>query len=132
MGLLEEPRYILKNVCNEFYEMPENTIRERTFCCGSGAGLGSDENMEMRLRGGFPRANAVKYVQEQFGVNLLTCICAIDKASFPPLLEYWAPGVEVAGVHELVGNALVLKGEKERTTNLRGEFLEGKETEDHV
>jgi Fe-S oxidoreductase len=123
MGFFEEPRYILRHVCNEFYEMPENTIRERTFCCGSGAGLGADENMEMRLRGGFPRANAVKYVQEQYGVNLLTCICAIDKASFPPLLEYWAPGVEVAGLHELVGNAMVMKGEKERTVNLRGEPL---------
>jgi hypothetical protein len=88
--------------------------------------------MEMRLRGGLPRANAVKYVQEQFGVNLLTCICAIDKATLPPLLEYWAPGVEVAGVHELVGNALVLSGEKERMTNLRGEPLEKKEREDHV
>jgi len=123
MGLIEEPRYILHNVCREFYEMPENTIKERTFCCGSGAGLGSDENMEMRLRGGFPRANAVKYVKEEFGVNLLTCICAIDKATLPPLMEYWAPGVEVAGVHELVGNALVLRGEKARTTNLRGEPL---------
>jgi Fe-S oxidoreductase len=132
MGLLEEPRYILENVCDEFYEMPENTIRERTFCCGSGAGLGSDENMEMRLRGGFPRANAVKYVQEQYGVNLLACICAIDKATLPPLLEYWVPGVEVGGVHELVGNALMVKGEKERTTNLRGEPLEMKEGEDHV
>jgi len=132
MGLLEEPRYILENVCDEFYEMPENTIRERTFCCGSGAGLGSDENMEMRLRGGFPRANAVKYVQKEYGVNLLACICAIDKATLPPLLEYWVPGVEVGGVHELVGNALVVKGEKERTTNLRGEPLEKKEGEDHV
>jgi len=132
MGLLEEPRYILENVCDEFYEMPENTIRERTFCCGSGAGLGSDENMEMRLRGGFPRANAVKYVQKEYGVNLLACICAIDKATLPPLLEYWVPGVEVGGVHELVGNALVVKGEKERTTNLRGEPLDMKEGEDHV
>jgi Fe-S oxidoreductase len=123
MGLLEEPRYILRNVCGEFYEMPSNTIKERTFCCGSGAGLGSDENMETRLRGGFPRANAVKYVQEQFGVNLLTCICAIDKATLPPLLEYWVPGVEVAGIHELVGNALMLQGEKKRSTNLRGEPL---------
>jgi Fe-S oxidoreductase len=123
MGLLEEPRYILRHVCPEFYEMPENTIRERTFCCGSGSGLGADENMEMRLRGGFPRANAVRYVREQYGVNLLTCICAIDRASFPPLLEYWVPGVEVSGLHELVGNALVMKGEKERTTNLRGEPL---------
>jgi Fe-S oxidoreductase len=132
VGLLEEPRYILRNVCNEFYEMPENTIRERTFCCGSGAGLGSDENMEIRLRGGLPRANAVKYVKEQYGVNLLTCICAIDRATLPPLLEYWVPGVEVAGVHELVGNALVLKGEKERTTNLRGEPIKGEEEELHV
>jgi len=64
MGLLEEPRHILKNVCRNFHEMPENTIREQTFCCGSGAGLGTDENLEMRLRGGFPRANAVKYVRE--------------------------------------------------------------------
>ncbi len=132
MGLLEEPRYILQTVCPEFYEMPENTIRERTFCCGSGSGLGSDENMEMRLRGGLPRANAVKHVQKEYGVNLLACICAIDKATLPPLLEYWAPGVEVGGVHELVGNALRVRGEKERTTNLRGEPLETKEGEDHV
>jgi hypothetical protein len=35
--------------------------------------------------------------------------------------------VEVAGVHELVGNALVMKGEKERTIDLRLEPLPGKE-----
>jgi hypothetical protein len=80
------------------------------------------------LRGGLPRANAVKYVHEKFGVNLLACICAIDKASFPPLLEYWVPGVEVGGVHELVGNALMMKGEKERTTDLRSEPLHGSES----
>lgn len=124
MGLIEEPRYIINNVSDYFYEMPDNTIKERTFCCGSGSGLGADENMETRLRGGFPRANAVKYVKEKYGVNLLACICAIDKAAFPPLLDYWVSGVEVAGIHELVGNALVMKGEKERTTNLRSEPVE--------
>jgi Fe-S oxidoreductase len=103
--------------------MPENTIREQTFCCGSGSGLGTDENLEMRLRGGFPRANAARHVRDRHGVNLLACICAIDKATLPPLLEYWAPGVDVAGVHELVGNALVMKGERERTTDLRGESM---------
>jgi Fe-S oxidoreductase len=123
MGLFDEPRYIIRSACRRFHEMPENTIREQTFCCGSGSGLGTDENLEMRLRGGFPRANAVKYVKEKHGVNLLACICAIDKATLPPLLEYWVPGVEVAGVHELLGNALVMKGEKVRTTDLRGEPL---------
>ena len=123
MGLLEEPRYIIRSACNRFHEMPENTIREQTFCCGSGAGLGTDENLEMRLRGGFPRANAVKYVRERHGVNLLACICAIDKATLPTLMDYWVPGVQVAGVHELLGNALVMRGEKVRTTDLRGEPL---------
>jgi len=121
MGLIEEPRYLIRNVCNNFYEMPENTIKEQTFCCGGGAGLGNDENMEMRLRGGLPRANAVKYVHEKHGVNILSCICAIDRAVLTTLMEYWVPDVRVSGVHELVGNALVMEGENERKTNLRGE-----------
>lgn len=129
MGLLEEPRVILRAVCNHFYEMPENTIREQTFCCGSGSGLGTDENMEMRLRGGFPRANAVRYVHERHGVNRLACICAIDKATLTPLMEYWVPEVKVGGVHELVANALVMKDEKpDRDSDLRGEkWLHGQD-----
>jgi Fe-S oxidoreductase len=132
MGLLEEPRYIIRKVCNHFYEMAEETIREKTFCCGGGAGLGTDENMEMRLRGGLPRAMAVKEVKEKHGVNRLACMCAIDRATLPPLMEYWVPGVEVTGVHELVGNALVMKGEKEREVGLRGEPLAGNEGDKNV
>jgi Fe-S oxidoreductase len=130
MGLIEEPRYVIKACCNQFTEMPENTIKEQTFCCGSGAGLGTDENLEMRFRGGFPRANATKFVHDRDGVNILLCICAIDKATLPPLLEYWVPGVEVGGIHEMLGNALIMKGEKERTTDLRGEPLAGVESEE--
>ncbi len=132
MGLFEEPRYVIKKVCNHFYEMPENTIREQTFCCGGGAGLGTDENMEMRMRGGFPRANAVKFVQEKHGVNRLACICAIDRATLHSLMEYWVPGVEVTGVHEMVANALMMKGEKERTTDLRGQPLQKMEGSEDV
>jgi Fe-S oxidoreductase len=126
MGILEEPRYIIKNVCNNFFEMPENTIREHTFCCGGGAGLGTDENMEMRLRGGLPRGNAVRYVQEQHGVNQLAAMCAIDRATLTTVCDYWAPGVSVTGITELVANAMVLTGENERTMNLRMEPIPGK------
>ncbi|MFW6324023.1 MAG: sulfate reduction electron transfer complex DsrMKJOP subunit DsrK [Desulfovibrionales bacterium] len=129
MGLLDEPRYVAKAVCKKFFEMPANTIREHTFCCGSGAGLNAGENMELRMRGGLPRANAVKHVHEKFGVNMLGCICAIDRAALPPLMEYWVPDVDVTGLHELVGNALILPGEKERETDLRAEPLPGKEEE---
>jgi Fe-S oxidoreductase len=129
MGLLEEPRYVIKNVCNNFYEMPAGTIREQTFCCGSGAGLNAGEDIDLRMAGGLPRANAVKYVHEKHGVNMLSCICAIDRAVFPPLMEYWVPEVDVTGLHEMVANALILPGEIERTTDLRGEPLLGMEGE---
>jgi len=33
--------------------------------------------------------------------------------------------VTVSGVHELLANALVMKGEKERTTDLRGDPIGG-------
>jgi Fe-S oxidoreductase len=127
MGIFEEPRYVIKNVCNNFFEMPENTIREQTFCCGGGAGLGTDENMEMRLRGGLPRGNAVKYVQDKYGVNQLAAMCAIDRATLTTVCDYWAPGVQVTGISELVVNAMILKGEKERTINLRLEPIPGME-----
>jgi Fe-S oxidoreductase len=127
MGMLDEPRYVIQNVANNFYEMPANTIREQTFCCGSGAGLNAGENMELRMAGGFPRANAVKHVHEAFGVNMLACVCAIDRAALPASMEYWVPEVEVTGLHELVANALIMPGEKDRETDLRGEPLPGME-----
>ncbi|KJU86173.1 reductase, iron-sulfur binding subunit [Candidatus Magnetobacterium bavaricum] len=127
MGLLEEPRYIIKKVCNNFFEMPEHTIREKTFCCGSGSGLNASENMELRLMGGFPRANAVKYVQNKYGVDMLACICAIDRAALTTLMDYWVPGVRVIGVTELLANAIKMKGENDRQTDMRGDPLSGAE-----
>ncbi len=112
--------------------MPANTIREKTFCCGSGSGLNAGEDMELRMAGGLPRANAVKYVHEKHGVNMLACICAIDRAALTSLMEYWVPDVDVTGIHEMVGNALNLPGQKERTTDLRSEPLPGMEGEENA
>ena len=130
MGMLEEPRYILNNVCNTFHEMPENTIREQTFCCGSGSGINTEEYMDIRLRGGFPRANAVRHVKETHDVDSLVTICAIDRATLPALMNYWNPGVSVYGLHELVGNALVMEGENKRTEDLREDPMAGFEDEE--
>ncbi len=130
MGFFEEPRYVLKHVCNNFFEMPESTIREQTYCCAGGSGLNTDEIMELRMRGGLPRGNALKYVQDKHDVNLMSCICAIDRATLIPLADYWAPGVAISGVHELVANAMIMKGEKKRTMDLRQETLPGMEGEE--
>jgi Fe-S oxidoreductase len=123
MGLLDEPREILRSVCRDFHEMPDDTIRERTLCCGGGAGLGADENMEIRLRAGMGRGKAVAHVRDAHAVNTLVTICAIDRITLGTVCDYWSPGVRVSGLHELVGNALMMKGEGPRTVNLRKEPL---------
>lgn len=105
--------------------MPEHTIREETFCCGAGSGLNSEEVMNLRMRGGLPRANAVRWVADHNDVNRVVCMCALDRAILPPLMNYWNPGVDVSGLHELVGNALIMKDEQQpRTMDLRQEDLE--------
>ena len=127
MGLYEEPRYVLSKVVNKFHEMPESTIREKTFCCGSGSGLNTSEFMDIRMRGGFARANAVQHVYKKYAVNTLATICAIDRATLTTLMEYWVPDVQVRGLHEMVGNALIMEGEGERTEDLREDEFEDTE-----
>ena len=79
----------------------------------------------MRLRGGLPRGNAVKYVQEKYGVNRLTAICAIDRSTLVTVCDYWSPGVSVSGITELVANAMSYEGENDRTLDLRLEPIPG-------
>jgi hypothetical protein len=86
--------------------------------------------MEMRLRGGLPRGAAVRHVQQKHGVNQLAAMCAIDRATLVTVCDYWAPGVEVTGITELVANALIFKGEKKRTMNLRLEPIPGMEEDE--
>jgi Fe-S oxidoreductase len=100
--LLDEPREIIHAACNNFIEMPSDTIREKTFCCGAGGGLLTDEVMPIRMAGGKPRAMAVKHTQ----ANYLATICAICKAQLPEVMKYWDVPVEVGGTLQLFTNAL--------------------------
>ncbi len=100
--LLEEPREIIRACCNNFVEMPADTIREKTYCCGAGGGLLTDEIMAVRMAGGKPRALAVKHT----GANYLATICAICKAQLPESMKYWDVPVEVGGVLQLLTNSL--------------------------
>jgi len=63
-------------------------------------------------------------------VNQLAAICAIDRATLATVCDYWAPGVKVTGITELVANAMVLTGEKKRTENLRLEPIPGMEADE--
>ncbi len=108
MGLIEEPRYILKNVCNNYVEMHPEASKEKVYCCGSGGGLLTGEIMDTRYAGALPRAMAMK----ETGANFIALICAVCKAGHTPIIEHYEIDATIGGVHELVGNALVMEGEK--------------------
>jgi len=103
------PREIIKASCNHFYDMPQDTIHEATFCCGGGGGLLTDDLMELRVKGALPRMEALKHVVEKHGVTHMAAICAICKSQFAKVLPYYGFQMDsIVSVHQLVSNAIVL------------------------
>ena len=108
-GQFALPRELIKASCNHFYDMPQDTIYEGTFCCGGGGGLLTDDLMEVRVKGALPRMEALKHVVDNYGVTHMAAICAICKSQFTKVLPYY--GFEMSAilsVHQLVGDAIVL------------------------
>ena len=113
-GQFEIPRAILRACCNHFHDMPADTIREGTFCCGGGGGLLTDDLLELRVKGALPRMEALRHVAEHHGVTHLAAICAICKSQFAKVLpQYGFEMDQIVSLHQLVGNALVLSGSRQ-------------------
>jgi Fe-S oxidoreductase len=103
------PREVIKASCNHFYDMPQDTIHEATYCCGGGGGLLTDDLMELRVKGAMPRMEALKHVVEEHGVTHMAAICAICKSQFAKVMPYYGFKMDsIVSVHQLVSNAIVL------------------------
>lgn len=112
-GQFDIPRAVIKAVCNNYVDMPEDTIREATFCCGGGGGLLTDDLMELRVKGAKPRMEALKSVTEEYGVTHMAAICAICKSQFTKVIPYYGFEMDqIVSVHQLVSNALILTGQR--------------------
>ena len=108
-GQFTIPREVIKASCNHFFDMPQDTIHEATYCCGGGGGLLTDDLMELRVKGALPRMEALKYVVEHHGVTHMAAICAICKSQFAKVLPYYGFQMDsIVSVHQLVSNAIVL------------------------
>jgi [DsrC]-trisulfide reductase subunit K len=109
-GQFEIPRAIVRACANHFHEMAPDTIREKTFCCGGGGGLLTDELLETRVKGALPRMEALSQVVDEHKVNFMATICAICKAQFTKVLPYYGFDMSmVGGVHQLVSAAIRLR-----------------------
>ncbi|NNG11930.1 MAG: (Fe-S)-binding protein, partial [Halobacteria archaeon] len=108
-GQFTIPRDVIRASCNHFFDMPQDTIHEATYCCGGGGGLLTDDLMELRVKGALPRMEALKQVVEEHGVTHMAAICAICKSQFSKVLPYYGFTMDsIVSIHQLVSNAIVL------------------------
>lgn len=113
-GQFEIPRAILRACCEHFHDMPADTIKESTVCCGGGGGLLTDELMDIRKAGAQPRMRALQQVADDHGVTHMVAMCAICKAQFSKVLPMYGFDREsVVSLHQLVSNAIILDDAKE-------------------
>jgi Fe-S oxidoreductase len=110
-GQFEIPRAVIKAVCNNFYDMADDTTREASFCCGGGGGLLTDDLLELRVKGASPRMQALNEVINEHGVTHMAAICAICKSQFAKIMPYYGLEMDaIVSIHQLVSNAIVLDG----------------------
>ncbi|MCK4706381.1 MAG: (Fe-S)-binding protein, partial [Gammaproteobacteria bacterium] len=108
------PRDVIKAVCNNYHDMPIETIHDQTFCCGGGGGLLTDDLMELRIKGALPRMEALKNTVAEKGVTHMAAICAICKSQFTKVLPYYGMTMDqIVSVHQLVSSAIILDGQGE-------------------
>ncbi|MSO84766.1 MAG: (Fe-S)-binding protein [Rhodospirillales bacterium] len=106
-GQFRIPREIIKACCNNFVDMREDTIGAKTFCCGGGGGLLTDDLMELRVKGAMPRMQALNEVIKSHGVTHMAAICAICKSQFGTVMPKYGMGMDmIVSVHQLVSNAI--------------------------
>ncbi len=128
-GQFEIPRAVIKAVCNNYVDMDPDTIHEKTFCCGGGGGLLTDDLMEIRVKGGMPRMQALEEVANDHGVTHMAAICAICKSQFSKIMPKYGFEMDaIVSVHQLVSNAIILDGQESEEVET-SEEKPGTETE---
>ncbi|MCU9837895.1 (Fe-S)-binding protein [Ruegeria sp. WL0004] len=112
-GQFEIPRNVIRAVCNNFFDMEPDTIREATLCCGGGGGLLTDDLLDLRVKGSAPRMKALQNVTEEHGVTHMAAICAICKTQFGKVMPKYGYEMDaILSVHQLVSNAIILTGQE--------------------
>ncbi len=103
--LVDEPRFILERVVRDHQDSPHS--RERTWCCGGGAGMLTDELMPLRM------AYAKLWFDDALSVGGQQVVrpCAICKAqlnaTLPKLNKVDKTQLRYSGLMDLVYKALV-------------------------
>lgn len=102
-GLIEEPRYVLRNIATDFREMTPN--KAEALCCGGGGGLVAlAEYTERRLAAGKPKAEQIKST----GARVVVAACENCRLQIGDLNEHYNLNVRITALTDLVVRAMRL------------------------
>ena len=102
-GIMDEPRFILKHLTDDFREMsPEPKYN---WCCGGGGGLVAlgDETLDFRMKSSRVKADQVK----KTNAGVLATACENCHTQLDNLNDHYNMGVEVKFLSSMVADALV-------------------------
>ena len=102
-GLTEEPREMLKLVCEDFREMHPN--RAENFCCtGGGGAMSMSEYTPLRLKSGRIKADQLKAT----GAKVVVTSCHNCVDGLADLIKHYDLDMEITQLVNLVSEALVV------------------------
>lgn len=103
-GITEEPRELLRLVCEDFREMHPN--RAENYCCtGGGGAMSMSEYTPERLKSGVVKADQLKETETDIVVT--SCHNCVDGLN--DVIRHYELGMEVTQLVNLVANALVIE-----------------------
>jgi Fe-S oxidoreductase len=102
-GVIDEPRYILQHLTDEFREMTPDP--KYNWCCGGGGGLVAlgDETLDFRMKSSRVKVDQVK----ASGATTLSTACENCHTQLSNLNDHYKMGVEVKFLSSMVADALV-------------------------
>jgi Fe-S oxidoreductase len=102
-GVIEAPRYILRELADDFREMTPDP--KYNWCCGGGGGLVAlgDETLDFRMKSSRVKVEQVK----SSGARILATACENCHTQLNDLNNHYKMGVEVRFLSSMVADALV-------------------------
>jgi len=100
--ITEQPRELLKHICEDYVEMTPN--REENICCGGGGGTVSIDELRAYRTGVSGKAKAEQI--RATGAKLCVAPCANCKKQLKELMEDQNVDCEIVGLHDLLYKAI--------------------------
>jgi Fe-S oxidoreductase len=102
-GVIDEPRYIIRNLTDNFIDMTDDITTN--WCCGGGGGLVAlgEENLDFRMKSARVKADQIR----ETGATVVATACENCHTQLSNLNDHYKLGVKVQFLTSMVADALI-------------------------